>query len=491
MPISTFKDVKSFLFDNLSTRQTIFKNTFWLGLAEGFGKLSKLVLLIYVAKILGATEYGKFSFALAFVGLFGVVASLGLSRIVVRELASGQEKEKEISSLLFLRILLSLVALALILSGSFFVTQEPLIRKVIWILGLYFLLDTFASFLNFFFQARQKMEYESWTRILRALALTGLGLFVIFSFPSLVNLSYAYLAASLIALILVLIFFHIKVAALSLSFNKSIWRDYLAMSWPLALSAFFAMVYGQIDSVIMGYLNQLTQTGWYNAAYRVVGGVLIPIGLVSTSFYPALSRAFKESREKLQKIWNYQSELMLFLALPMTVGGIILAPKIIDFIYDQTYVSSVLAFQILIVMAGIAFLQSPFSSMLLIFNQQTKFLWSGLLGAAVNIGLNLFLIPRYSLYGAALAAVITAAVVLFLYVWLTLRFTSARIFNLRFLGTGLLAALSTLIMYFVITIPGVYNLNVVFSIIIGALIYFAVFFAAKFTLGYTKPFFRI
>jgi len=472
--------LKSLFFDNTNARQTIFKNISWLAVTEGISKLLKLVLLIYVARILGATEYGKFSFAFAFIGLFTVFFSLGLPRIIVRELSRDREKEKDFSSLLSLRILLSFGTLILIFIGSFFITPNPLIRTIIWILAAYTLLDSFAAFLNFFFQARQRMEYESWTRILRAVLLVGFGLFVIFNFPSVKNLSYGYLLASLISFIFILLFFHLKIYSLRLHFDTSIWRRYLSMSWPLAFSGIFIALYGQIDSVMMGYLNQITETGWYNAAYRIAGVAFIPIGLMATSFYPALSKTFKESKDEFQKDWNNLMGIMIALAIPIVVGGIVLAPKIINFIYDQNYTASILAFQILIIMVGISFLHTPFNQALLISNQQIKFFWISISGLTTNVALNLLLIPRYSLYGAAIATVITAFVVLLVFIGITRRFTSVKILNQEFFWAGILAIFSALIMYFVISYPNIYNLHVSFSIIIGGLTYFTIFFGSKF-----------
>ena len=77
MKIRNFADVKTLLFDNQTVKQTIFKNTFWLATAIGASKFLKFILFIYVARILGATEYGKFTFALAFVGLFVIFSDLG------------------------------------------------------------------------------------------------------------------------------------------------------------------------------------------------------------------------------------------------------------------------------------------------------------------------------------------------------------------------------------------------------------------------------
>ena len=60
-------DIKNFLLENIGIKQTILKNTFWLVSAEAVTGLLRLVLLIYAARILGATEYGKFTFAFSFV----------------------------------------------------------------------------------------------------------------------------------------------------------------------------------------------------------------------------------------------------------------------------------------------------------------------------------------------------------------------------------------------------------------------------------------
>jgi len=95
MKIRSFIDVKTLLFDNISIKQTIFKNTFWIGLGEGISKLLKLILLIYVAKILGAAEYGKFCFAFAFVGLFTILTELGVYQIMVREFARDKKKGRD------------------------------------------------------------------------------------------------------------------------------------------------------------------------------------------------------------------------------------------------------------------------------------------------------------------------------------------------------------------------------------------------------------
>ena len=73
----------------------------------------------------------------------------------------------------------------------------------------------------------------------------------------------------------------------------------MKMSWPLALIGLFGVIYSSIDSVMLGYWNMFEETGWYNAAQKIVLTGLVPMGLIGASFYPALSKFSKESKEKL------------------------------------------------------------------------------------------------------------------------------------------------------------------------------------------------
>jgi len=483
MKIRNFTDIKSFFLENKTLKQTIFKNTFWLVVAEGVSRLLELILLIYLARILGATEYGKFIFVLAFINLFFIFTDFGISQITTREFSQNREKEKEFSNLLSLKLLLCLGTLFLILIGSFFITPDYLIRKVIWIFAAFSVIEGFLLIIFAFFQAKQKMEYQAGTKIFGTTVVTAIGFFIIFNFPSVENLSYGYLFGSLVTLIFVLIFFHFKIFRLALSWNKTIWQKFLALSWPLALATAFVSIYTQIDSVMMGYLKQITQIGWYNAAYKIIGGFFILAGLISMSFFPALSKFFKESKEKLQKIWNYFMELMIFLAIPIVIGGITLAPRIIDFIYDPSFFPSgretILAFQILIIMTGVAFLSNPFNQILIAANQQKKLLWATFSGSAVNVILNLILIPKYSLYGAAATILVTHLLIFFLVFRFTLKFTPIRPLNLEFFFNFLSAILAVIPMYFVIIQPTIYHLNVILSVLIGTAIYLICFLMYK------------
>lgn len=486
MELSKIINIKHLLFRNLGLRQTVLKNTFWLAGAEGLSKILKFFLFVYIARILGATEYGKFAFALAFVSLFLILADLGVFKILTREFSRTPEKERDFPALFSFKILLNLLTIALIFISSFFITPSPLIRVIIWILGFEVLFNSFLNFIYAFFRARQRMEYQAWFQTLQALLVTGLGLFILFSFPSAQNLSLAYFSGTLIVLFLVLTFFHSKISSLKLSFKPLVWKKYLKMSYPLALAAFFGTIYTNTDSTMMGYFGQLTENGWYAAARRIVTAVVIPAGLITMSFFPVLSKFFRESREKLQKAFDYYLETIIFLAVPLVVGGIVLAKRIIDLVYDPSFFPAIPAFNLLLLGFAVGMLNGPLNQALIVADQQKKFLWLSLFGALLNVILNLVLIPRYSLYGAAFATLTTFLLIYFLAFRFTLTSTPIKPFNLKLLPSFLAAIFSSFLMYLVISLPEISNLYVLWIVLIGFLVYCFSYLLFKIALRYAK-----
>ena len=443
-----FSNIKFLLFNNHTLRQTIFKNTFWLTLSEGITRVLKLLLIVYVARILGVTEYGKFTFALSFVSLLVIFSNLGLNVITVREVS--KNKENLFPSIFSLKLILSLITLVLIYIGSFFVTSNPEIQLLIWLLGIYVLIDSFLVIICSFFRAKQKMEYEFFIKALQTITITFIGFVILFYFPSIKNLSVGYLLSSLSLFIIVYLFFYLKVYPLNFNVDINIWKDLLKMSWPLALIGIFSAFYANIGSIIMGYLGQITEVGYYNAAYKVINVATIPAILISQSFLPILSSVFEKSKQQFWNIWNDQAKALIFLAFPIMGAGFIFAPNIILSVYGPNYIASILIFRILIFMVGIIFFCNIFSWLLFVSNQQRKMLWASFSGFIVNILLNFALIPIYGPYGVAYSSLIAFFLMLILYILFSLELTRSHFFNLDTLRYILRACLSTFLMIVII-----------------------------------------
>lgn len=422
--------VTDFLFKNLHTKQIAIKNTFWLAIAEGMSRLLKFVLVINIARILGATEYGKFAFALSFVSLFFIFSDFGLTSITTREFSKNKEREKEYPAVFSLKILLSLTALILIIVSSFFVTVDPLIKRVIWVLAIYITISSFAEIVYAIIRARKKMEYEGMAKIIQSILITGIGIFIVKNLPSVENLSIGYLISSVIFLVVLLLFFHFKILPIKFSLQKSIWKEFLCASWPIGISLILAAIPTTAGVIIMGKMNLLSEVGWYTAARKIISVLVIPAALISQSFFPIVCRAAAESKEKLQKAWNYQILFKIIVLIPLAITALLFSHQIINLIYGQGFAPSALVLQILITNCMFIYINSNFSQILIIANKQKKIALIYLCSAIINIFLNLVLIPYLGLYGAAISLALTSLLNFLLFFLLVKKFTSIKPFSL-------------------------------------------------------------
>ena len=465
----------SFLLENKTLKQTIFKNTFWLSFSEIIARFLKFILLIYVARILGATEYGRFSFALDLVAILIIFADLGTGTIITRELAKDLKKEKDyLHSLFSLRIFLTLFTLFLINLIAIFITPDIKVKRVIFLLSFYGIFSSFFDFANSFFRARQRMEYEAIGKILNSVFCVGLGFLFLQKIPSIITLSYAYLIGIFIATLSLFWILQKKFIPFGFKIDKIIWKEFLSLSWPLAFIAIFASVYHYMDTVMLGAWGFMKETGWYNAAYRIIDILIIPAILISLSFFPVTSKSFKigEKEEKKKKIFLSQLSILTALAIPLIMGGVVLAPQIINFLYGKEYRASILALQILIITAGIIYLSHPFYRTLIAANLQKTIFWITFSGALLNMILNFLLIPKYTLYGAAVATLISYFLVFLLYLIFLKKKTSLSPFNKKYHNILIVSLSASLLMIFLISqISVLIKLNIILLILIGAIFY--------------------
>lgn len=465
-----FDYLKALLFKNTSVKQTIFKNTFWLASAESVVKVLGLILVIYVARILGPTEYGKFTFAFSFASVLSIISDLGTIDISTRELSRNQENEKKINDFFTLETVLGIATFIIAFLGSLFITYDFSIRRMIWILTVFAVSNSLFGIVFSFFRARQKMEYEAWIKIIQASFNASAVLLVLFYLPSAENLSYAYLLPNLLILFFTLFCFNFYVRRLSFNVNKNIFKI-LKMSWPLSFGFMIGWTYIYINSVILGYFGLITENGWYSAASRIAIAAVLPMQLILRSFYPALSNFYISSKEKLQKTWDYFAEILIVLTLPMVAGGILLAQRIISSFYGEQFVPSVLALQLLIIATGISFINYPYNVILVVSDHQKNNFKLLAAGAILNVVLDFIFIPIYGFYSAIVATIISCIMVFLFSVIFSKKLAGIIPFDKKLLKITLLSVTSSLFMCSVIMVPQVYNMNIFIVCSIGIVAY--------------------
>ncbi len=438
---------KHHLAQNNTVKQTIFKNTFWLSIAEFFKNGAWFLVQIFLARKLGVAGYGFFSFALSFTALFAFLARFGFPTLILREVSRNKSTAKKyFNNILFIKVALGITTFLLIVFSAQLLPLERSTKILIYLAGVGMIVNTFSDFFRSFFRAFEKMQWEAFSKIFEgALLALIIGFLIVERDANLEEIFYGYIAVGIIILMLNSII--LAKRFLKENLFKKYELDYqeikliLKKSLPLVFSAVFVSIYYNIDQIMIGVISTKTELGYYSAAQRIVYGLSMFYMIALISFSPKIAYFFKKDLRKLSALLKKMNKAMLAIAIPMGIGGTILAPEIINFIFGNEYARAILAFQILIWSQVIVFISVCYGNTLIMCDKQNKFLYGVGLGAIINIILNFILITKFSLYGASVATVITQLLV-FVYMYLVLSKEVIRIDFYRYLTKPLLASLA-------------------------------------------------
>src|ERR1700722_8763903 len=118
-------NIRSFLFKNTNSKQTVAKNTVWLSISNFGGRMIKAVIVIYAARVLGASEYGVFSYAITLAGFLSIFTDPGINSVLLRDAskASDEERSAIFSATGVLKLSLVLIGICtIIFIGPYFST---------------------------------------------------------------------------------------------------------------------------------------------------------------------------------------------------------------------------------------------------------------------------------------------------------------------------------------------------------------------------------
>ena len=142
----------------LSNKQILIKNTFWLSAIEFFSKMFMFVVIVGLVRYWGAKEFGAFNLSFAYVALFMILADFGLSTISIREIAKHKDLSgKYLGNLIGLKLFLS-VLIGLLFAFSFLFVNKPVSIQLLVITLVFTLIQNFQNVFIVVFQAWEKME---------------------------------------------------------------------------------------------------------------------------------------------------------------------------------------------------------------------------------------------------------------------------------------------------------------------------------------------
>jgi O-antigen/teichoic acid export membrane protein len=370
-----------------------------------------LVLAIGAASIaiatryLGVADYGKFALALAFVQTLGVLADLGLLTIAVREISRAPERTEEVvGTTLALRLLLSLSVVALSLPLAFAAGYPHDVRVAVLIVGASLVLGMANSSIVAVFQARLAMGRAVIGDVAgRAAGLAALGAAVALDLGF-----YAVVSTVVVgALTTLCVTFTLSrgVVRVRPRAGRRAWAALLAASIPVGLALAVNEIYFRADTFIISLSRDYDEVGAYSLAYRVIELLAIFPAIVMTSVFPLLSRYVEENRQLARRTLDATAAVFAAIGAPLAAGGLVAAPQVVRLVAGDGFDEAVVPLQWLLFAGALAAVSGLIGYALIAAGRQGDALRLSAAVLAVNLGLNLALVPSQGIDAAAAVAV--------------------------------------------------------------------------------------
>jgi len=389
-----------------------FKNTSWLFAEKILRMVVGLFVGIWVARYLGPEQFGLFSYAQSFVGLFTTIATFGLDGIIVRELVKDENRANElIGTAFFLKLIGALVVLLILTVAINFTSNNNYTNTLIFIIASATIFQSF-NVIDFYFQAKVLSKYIVLANIFSLFISSLVKIVLLLNEASLEAFAWVILFDSFILAIGFVYFFIKNNTAFKiqyLKFNRQVAINLLRDSWPVILSGLFISIYLKIDQVMIKEILGNEGVGQYAAAVRLSEAWYIIPMVIASSLFPAIINAKKISEDlyysRLQKLYKLMIVVALIIAIPMTFTSNL----IVELLYGVQYSEAADVLKIHIWAGVFVFLGVASSKWLISENLQIFSTINTAIGSIMNIVLNYILINRFGIEGAAWASIISYA----------------------------------------------------------------------------------
>ncbi|MFN6500468.1 MAG: oligosaccharide flippase family protein [Nostoc sp. DedQUE01] len=389
--------------------------------------ITAFVLTASIARILGAEALGQYLLAFTYYFIFVSIASQGLKTLFTREIAREPEKTSlYLISGTWLQLIFSFFSYVVLVIIVFLLPYTSETSTACYIMGLTIIPFSLSNITEAIFQAKEKMHL---------IALATVPVYVIRLFIMLWamqrNYGIDYLAAILVISESVILGIEWILITKVVKTKWQIDRDFIWNTIKNARTFFaiegLAVVNARIQILILSLSGTEFIVGVYGGIIQLFQPFLIVANSICIAMFPGLTKAVNQGRENQRKIIEKCIELLLIIALPLSVGLLFIGKNLLTFIYNPSFAQGSLALSIIAV--SLIFL--PFNQSLSFLLVANGFEVVNLRQVAINtiLGslLGLILVSKYNLLGAAIMALLMSFIAFSQYIY----FTSTLIFPLN------------------------------------------------------------
>jgi O-antigen/teichoic acid export membrane protein len=416
------------------------------------GTVLGFLTFLVVTRGLGPEAFGDLTAATVFLLFPIALADIGLATGVLREISVAPDRtEYVLRASLPLRFLIAVALLAAALAVSPILPFTDRAETAIWLgsIGAFLTLMTLA--LQPLFQARLQMHVPvaatlagrsvTLLLILAALATDRGFTAVVLAYVVGQGLNFAVVAIA---------------AARQISFRPVFATDYWATllrgSLAIGIATGLFLSYYRIDTVLVALLRDSREAGLYGAAFRFVEIAEILVAAIGVSVFPSFARLVATGDVRIAGALRRSLDVVLAVSAPILTGLLLVADDLVTVTAGDEFGPAASALRLLVPYLAFLFVSGILIRLAAAVHADTSVLVVAVVILALNIALNVTLLPVYGYEVAAVTSTASegcAAIALSLIVWRRLRVAP----SLRYVGPVGLATAAMVASYWLIPLP--------------------------------------
>lgn len=374
------------------------RNIFVLFGGDIAGRVIGFVASAYLARILGASNFGIIGIGLAYLTYALTVSSNGLPILGVRKIIESSD-EKSVSSFISARLVFSFIVILITIIISFFI-QSSVTSRIILAYSLYLIPAAFL--LDWYFQAKEKMGVLVSGRLLGSVVYLIFILILVRTEGDVLEVAQSWFWGGVVTTVFFILLYSKKGIRLKIQISFSKIKSLFFEAFPLGIANIISELTIAFPPIFLGLVMTSRDVGYYSAGVRLVALFLILDRVFDISFFPAITRCVKETPNMLNQIFNQTLKWIVVAAILVGFLGILLAEPLIIFIFGTEYQASVPVFQMLMSYFILTLINSVLTFTLIALNEEKTYTISLMAGAVLFLFLSYFLVKAFGPAGMGL-----------------------------------------------------------------------------------------
>jgi O-antigen/teichoic acid export membrane protein len=319
----------------------IARNAAALFLAYVLPRLLTFLAAIAAARALGATAFGAYGTAAAFAVILSIVATLGMTPLLVREFAQDPDRTPSLMRAAhWVKTASNLTMLAALLLLGRWLGYPAEVNWAAALLAIGYAIGAYGENLAAYYQAVERMHVWAQASAVFGLVTGFVGGALVLETSSVLLFCTAPILGHAAALGWLLW----RLPAPVRRGAPASWADVrhlLRALAPFAASFVVLTVYAKMDVLLLAHWWPQAEVGHYTAAYKFVDMTRAVAAVAAAAVYPRLARTGAESREQMRLAGARLLELALLLSFPLATLLWLLRSPVVALVFGTGYRAAV------------------------------------------------------------------------------------------------------------------------------------------------------